>query len=62
MSAVTYYLDEAGDGVLFGPKGRDRFLYALWPKVSIIHDVDDPESGRAYPFFGVMVRRPIHQK
>ena len=21
---VTYYVDEAGDGVLFGPMGRDR--------------------------------------
>jgi hypothetical protein len=24
MSTVTYYADEAGDGVLFGPRGRDR--------------------------------------
>lgn len=24
MPAVTYYVDEAGDGVLFGPRGRDR--------------------------------------
>ena len=33
--AVTYYVDEAGDGVLFGPLGRDRL------QVSVIHDVDD---------------------
>jgi hypothetical protein len=24
LSVATYYVDEAGDGVLFGPKGRDR--------------------------------------
>ena len=24
MNAATYYVDEAGDGVLFGPKGRSR--------------------------------------
>ena len=24
MSTITYHVDEAGDGVLFGPKGRDR--------------------------------------
>ena len=23
---ATYYVDEAGDGVLFGPKGRNRLL------------------------------------
>jgi hypothetical protein len=27
-SSVTYYVDEAGDGVLFGPKGRDRLTDA----------------------------------
>ena len=31
-AAVTYYVDEAGDGVLFGPKGRDR-----------LQDVDAPQ-------------------
>lgn len=59
LAPVSYYVDEAGDGVLFGPMGRDRlldclwavqrcyekqesrFLNALWPKVSLIHDVDD---------------------
>jgi hypothetical protein len=25
-SAITYYVDEAGDGVLFGPRGRNRLL------------------------------------
>jgi len=24
LSPATYYVDEAGDGVLFGPKGRSR--------------------------------------
>lgn len=23
-TSVTYFVDEAGDGVLFGPKGRNR--------------------------------------
>jgi hypothetical protein len=27
-ASVTYYVDEAGDGVLFGPKGRDRLADA----------------------------------
>lgn len=33
-SPVTYYVDEAGDGVLFGPKGRSR--------------LDDPDSPRFF--------------
>jgi len=28
MTTVTYYVDEGGDGVLFGPKGRDRLADA----------------------------------
>ncbi|MEX0290144.1 MAG: DUF3800 domain-containing protein [Flavobacteriaceae bacterium] len=28
-------------------KGEDRFLKAIWSKVSLIHDVDDPE-GKSY--------------
>lgn len=29
-------------------KGEDRFLRALWPKVSLIHDVDDPSGNKGY--------------
>lgn len=29
---ATYYVDEAGDGVLFGPKGRDRLMDPEAPK------------------------------
>jgi len=29
---VTYYVDEAGDGVLFGPRGRDRLTDADAPQ------------------------------
>jgi hypothetical protein len=29
---VTYYVDEAGDGVLFGPQGRDRLQDETAPK------------------------------
>jgi hypothetical protein len=29
---VTYYVDEAGDGVLFGPRGRDRLVDADAPQ------------------------------
>lgn len=25
-NSVTYFVDETGDGVLFGPKGRDRLM------------------------------------
>ena len=28
--------------------GECRFLNALWPKVSVIHDVDDPEGAAGY--------------
>ena len=31
-TGVTYYVDEAGDGVLFGPKGRDRLADADAPQ------------------------------
>jgi hypothetical protein len=31
-SSVTYYVDEAGDGVLFGPQGRDRLADAEAPR------------------------------
>lgn len=34
QSPVTYYVDEAGDGVLFGPKGRSR--------------LDDPDGARFF--------------
>ena len=29
-------------------KGEDRFLKAIWPKVSLIRDVDDPAAGKGY--------------
>jgi hypothetical protein len=29
-------------------KHEPRFLNAIWPKVSVIHDVDDPEGGAGY--------------
>jgi len=32
-------------------KGEDRFLRALWPKISLIHDVDDPNGKRYGTFF-----------
>jgi len=32
LSSVTYYVDEAGDGVLFGPRGRDRLQDADAPQ------------------------------
>lgn len=31
-TSVTYYVDEAGDGVLFGPRGRDRLMDADAPQ------------------------------
>ena len=31
-TSVTYYVDEAGDGVLFGPRGRDRLQDADAPQ------------------------------
>ena len=31
-AAVAYYVDEAGDGVLFGPRGRDRLADADAPQ------------------------------
>ena len=31
-ATVTYYVDEAGDGVLFGPRGRDRLQDADAPQ------------------------------
>ena len=33
-SSVTYYVDEAGDGVLFGQKGRDRLTDANASRLS----------------------------
>jgi hypothetical protein len=32
-------------------KGEDRFLRAIWPKVSLIHDVDDPHGKRYGTYF-----------
>jgi hypothetical protein len=29
-------------------RGEDRFLKAIWPKVSLIRDVDDPSTGKGY--------------
>lgn len=31
--------------------GENRFLNAIWPKVSIIQDVDDPEGAAGYGSF-----------
>jgi hypothetical protein len=31
-ASVTYFVDEAGDGVLFGPRGRDRLQDADAPQ------------------------------
>lgn len=33
-------------------KGEDRFIRALWPRVSVIHDVDDRRSSRAGCYYG----------
>lgn len=35
-TSLTYYVDEAGDGVLFGPKGRDRLSDADAPKFFLL--------------------------
>lgn len=35
-TSLTYYVDEAGDGVLFGPKGRDRLADADAPKFFLL--------------------------
>lgn len=46
MSTYHYYVDEAGDGVLFGPKGRDRLRDADANKffmLGMIHS-DTPET------------------
>lgn len=46
---VSYYVDEAGDGVLFGPMGRDRLQDADAPKFFMLGMVrcgDEAEVGR----------------
>jgi hypothetical protein len=46
---VSYYVDEAGDGVLFGPMGRDRLLDADAPKffmLGLVCCADDAEVAR----------------
>jgi hypothetical protein len=41
-SLATYYVDEAGDGVLFGPMGRNRFqarratFYCRWRQPPVL--------------------------
>lgn len=32
-------------------KGEPRFLHAIWPKVSMIHDVDDPDGAEYGTYF-----------
>ena len=32
-------------------KHESRFLEAIWPKVFLIQDLDDPDSGKAYGSF-----------
>lgn len=49
LAPVTYYVDEAGDGVLFGPMGRDRLLDADAPKffmLGMVRCVDEIQVGR----------------
>lgn len=44
MAEVSYYVDEAGDGVLFGPKGRSR--------------LDDPDARRYFMLGKVTCAEP----
>ena len=42
--AITYYVDEAGDGVLFGPMGRDRKLFDLRVKMPLDRGFTGPKT------------------
>jgi hypothetical protein len=49
MSDVTYHVDEAGDGVLFGPRGRDRLADADAPQffmLGMVRCTSDEEVAR----------------
>jgi hypothetical protein len=48
-AAVTYYVDEAGDGVLFGPMGRDRLAdpeAAKFFMLGMVRCADDEDVAR----------------
>ena len=48
-TSATYYVDEAGDGVLFGPRGRERLQDADAPKFfmfGMVHCDQPEEAGR----------------
>jgi hypothetical protein len=48
-SSVTYYVDEAGDGVLFGPMGRDRLADADAPRffmLGMVQCASDEQVGQ----------------
>ena len=48
-SPVTYYVDEAGEGVLFGPMGRDRLQDADAPQffmLGMVRCADEADAAR----------------
>lgn len=50
MNTITYHVDEAGDGVLFGPKGRNRLADPDAPQyfmLGMVRCADDSESAAA---------------
>ena len=49
LSPVTYYVDEAGEGVLFGPMGRDRLQDADAPQffmLGMVRCADEADAAR----------------
>ena len=49
FSPVTYYVDEAGEGVLFGPMGRDRLQDADAPQffmLGMVRCADEADAAR----------------
>ncbi len=42
--AITYHVDEAGDGVLFGPMGRDRKLFDVGVKKPLDRGFTGPKT------------------
>lgn len=53
LSQISYYVDEAGDGVLFGPKGRLRIADPDAPRyfmLGMVQCVDDARSAEKIAF------------
>ncbi len=44
MTAISYFVDEAGDATLqrFYGRNEERYLHALWPKFVRVLDLDAP--------------------